>query len=86
MADAAGEAFDKVAKMLGLERLMHLERFRLDLWRVGYFRNIEVIEDRHLEESPPRVDLDVPRSAAMAEPARRARLSSRSMSARMRST
>jgi translocation and assembly module TamA len=36
-----------------------MERFRIDLWQIGYFQNIEVIEDRHLDESPPRVDLDV---------------------------
>lgn len=36
-----------------------MERFRIDLWQVGYFHNIEVIEDRHLDESPPRVDLDI---------------------------
>ncbi|MGI9321047.1 MAG: autotransporter assembly complex protein TamA [Thiogranum sp.] len=36
-----------------------MERFRVDLWRVGYFHNIEVIEDRQLDASPPRVDLDV---------------------------
>jgi len=36
-----------------------LERFRVDLWRVGYFRTAEITEDRRLEERPPRVDLDV---------------------------
>jgi translocation and assembly module TamA len=36
-----------------------MERFRIDLWQIGYFQNIEVIENRHLDESPPRVDLDV---------------------------
>ena len=36
-----------------------LERFRIDVWRTGYFTDIEVVEDRHLGESPPRVDLDV---------------------------
>lgn len=36
-----------------------MERFRIDLWRAGYFQNIEIVEDRHLEASPPRVDLDV---------------------------
>lgn len=36
-----------------------LEQFRLDLWRTGYFENIEVIEERRLEESPPRVNLAV---------------------------
>jgi len=36
-----------------------LEQFRLDLWRAGYFNNIEVIEERRPEESPPRVNLIV---------------------------
>jgi len=36
-----------------------MEQFRLDLWRTGYFNNIEVIEERRLEESPPRVNLAV---------------------------
>lgn len=36
-----------------------LEKFRLDLWRTGYFDNVEVIEERRLEESPPRVNLVV---------------------------
>ena len=36
-----------------------MERFRVDLWRAGYFQNIEIIEDRQLDASPPRVDLDV---------------------------
>ena len=36
-----------------------MERFRVDLWRLGYFRNIEVVEQRDLGASPPRVDLDV---------------------------
>lgn len=35
-----------------------MERFRIDLWRAGYFQNIEILEDRHLDASPPRVDLD----------------------------
>ena len=35
------------------------EKFRIDIWQTGYFGRIEVIEDRHLEESPPRVDLVV---------------------------
>ena len=34
-----------------------MEQFRLDLWRTGYFNNIEVVEERRLEESPPRVNL-----------------------------
>ena len=36
-----------------------MEQFRIDLWRAGYFRTIEVIEQRDLEATPPRVDLDV---------------------------
>lgn len=36
-----------------------MERFRVELWRAGYFRSIEVVEQRDLEASPPRVDLDV---------------------------
>lgn len=36
-----------------------MERFRIDVWRTGYFNNIEIVEDRHLDESPPRVDLDI---------------------------
>jgi translocation and assembly module TamA len=34
-----------------------MEKFRLDLWRTGYFRNVEIIEERRLEEEPPRVNL-----------------------------
>lgn len=36
-----------------------MERFRIDLWQLGYFQSIEVLEDRYLDESPPRVDLAV---------------------------
>jgi translocation and assembly module TamA len=36
-----------------------MERFRIDVWRTGYFNNIEIVEDRRLEESPPRVNLNV---------------------------
>jgi translocation and assembly module TamA len=36
-----------------------MEQFRLDLWRTGFFGNIEVLEDRQLDISPPRVDLVV---------------------------
>ncbi len=36
-----------------------LERFRIDIWRTGYFSSIEIVEDRQLEESPPRVNLVV---------------------------
>ena len=34
-----------------------LEKFRLDVWRTGYFDEVELVEERHLEESPPRVNL-----------------------------
>jgi translocation and assembly module TamA len=34
-----------------------LEKFRFDLWRTGYFDNIEIIEERRLEDEPPTVDL-----------------------------
>ena len=36
-----------------------LEKFRLDLWRSGFFEDIEVIERRVLTAEPPRVDIDV---------------------------
>jgi translocation and assembly module TamA len=36
-----------------------MEKFRLDLWRIGYFEDIEVIERRVLTAEPPRVDLEV---------------------------
>jgi len=36
-----------------------IEQFRLDLWKTGYFNNIEVVEERRPEESPPRVNLVV---------------------------
>ena len=36
-----------------------LEQFRLDLWRTGYFENIELVEERRLEESPPVVNLAI---------------------------
>ena len=36
-----------------------LEKFRLDLWRSGYFEDIEVVERRELTANPPRVDLEV---------------------------
>jgi len=34
-----------------------MEQFRLDLWRTGFFDNIEVLEERKLDESPPLVNL-----------------------------
>jgi len=36
-----------------------LEKFRLDIWRTGYFEDVDVIEERRLEEHPPRVNLVV---------------------------
>lgn len=36
-----------------------LERFRLDLWRSGYFEDIELVERRELTAEPPRVDFEV---------------------------
>jgi translocation and assembly module TamA len=36
-----------------------MEKFRLDVWKTGYFENIEVIENRHMDQSPPIVDLQV---------------------------
>ena len=36
-----------------------LEKFRLDLWRSGYFEDIEVVERRELTAKPPRVDFEV---------------------------
>lgn len=36
-----------------------LEKFRLDLWRSGYFEDIEVVERRELTANPQRVDFDV---------------------------
>lgn len=36
-----------------------LEKFRLNLWRSGYFEDIEVIERRELTADPPRVDFEV---------------------------
>jgi len=36
-----------------------LEKFRLDLWRSGYFEDIEVVERRELTANPPRVDLEI---------------------------
>ncbi|MCW8925695.1 MAG: BamA/TamA family outer membrane protein [Xanthomonadales bacterium] len=36
-----------------------LENFRLDLWRSGYFEDVEVVERRDLAINPARVDLDV---------------------------
>lgn len=36
-----------------------MEQFRLDLWRTGFFNDIEVLEERRLEDSPPLVNLVV---------------------------
>jgi len=40
-----------------------LEKFRLDLWRTGYFDDVDILEERRLEESPPRVNLIVTANA-----------------------
>jgi translocation and assembly module TamA len=36
-----------------------LEKLRMDVWRTGYFDNVEILEERRLEDSPPRVNLVV---------------------------
>lgn len=36
-----------------------LEKFRLNLWRTGYFDDIEIVERPELEADPPRVDFEV---------------------------
>ena len=36
-----------------------IEKFRLDIWRAGYFGDIEVVERRVLDAGPPHVDLEV---------------------------
>lgn len=36
-----------------------LEKFRLDVWRTGYFESVELLEERRLEEDPPVVNLVV---------------------------
>lgn len=36
-----------------------LGKFRLDLWRSGYFEDIRIVERRELLADPPRVDLEV---------------------------
>lgn len=40
-----------------------LEKFRFAVWQTGYFDDVEVIEERRLEESPPVVNLVVRASA-----------------------
>jgi len=39
--------------------LKSVDRFRADLWRTGYFEDIDVVEQRQLDQSPPRVDFKV---------------------------
>lgn len=36
-----------------------VDRFRTDLWRTGYFDEIHVVEQEHLDQDPPRVDFKV---------------------------
>ncbi|HET6564360.1 MAG TPA: BamA/TamA family outer membrane protein, partial [Xanthomonadales bacterium] len=40
-----------------------LEKFHNDVWLTGYFENVEVLEERRLEESPPVVNLVVKATA-----------------------
>lgn len=35
------------------------DNFRVDLWRTGYFTDVEVIEKVHADRDPPTVDLEV---------------------------
>lgn len=36
-----------------------VDKFRTDLWKTGYFSEIEVLEQRHLDQEPQRVDFKV---------------------------
>jgi len=36
-----------------------VDKFRTDLWRTGYFGEINVVEQRHLDQDPQRVDFKV---------------------------
>ena len=36
-----------------------LEKFRVDIWRTGYFGKINIKEERLLDENPPQVNLNV---------------------------
>jgi len=40
-----------------------LEKFRFDVWQTGYFEDVEVFEERRLEETPPVVNLVVKATA-----------------------
>jgi len=40
-------------------RVWLVDRFRTDLWRSSYFDEIEVLEERHLDQDPQRVDFKV---------------------------
>lgn len=40
-------------------RLDLVDRFRTDLWSTGYFEEIDVVEQRHLDQNPPLVDFKV---------------------------
>ena len=40
-------------------RVALVEELRLDLWRTGYFGDIEVLEQKHLDREPPVVDFRV---------------------------
>lgn len=39
--------------------LRRVDRLRSDLWRTGYFEDIDVVEQRHLDQNPPTVDFKV---------------------------
>ena len=36
-----------------------VSKFRIDLWRTGYFDEIDVVEQKHLDQESPRVDFKV---------------------------
>lgn len=40
-----------------------LEKFRHDVWQTGYFEDVQVVEERRLEETPPVVNLVVKATA-----------------------
>lgn len=40
-----------------------VDRLRTDLWKTGYFEEIDVVEDRRLDQDPPVVDIAVTMSA-----------------------
>lgn len=36
-----------------------VDRLRIDLWRIGYFDEINVVEQKHLDQDPQQVDFEV---------------------------